>query len=726
MGTLFTHLLIACAAGCRAGENCQYQHTAIDTVVRSQDEDNNGGQVSVPSRRPTPTKPREVVAKPVSAAQQEDPRQYQIDQVTKRFAAKVEQNEKSTSIAFSLPPSDPDFPYELKGGLRCSLHVPKGFPQDGLPTLRISNEEMPRGYQINVERGFDELIRQSPQKTLLAHLNELDRQLERILTSEKAQTLKISANAPRKGIDDSQDAAARVESQSIRDVVQRAPAHTSQQKLQARTKRETDVRQLEARMGRLPLYSKSADGTIYNLPLQLAKVARLPASLQAVKEIVLFVPPLYNLEPCTVHLKGIESPEAQNVEVAFEKHSRLEKSTSLMAHINFLTQNMHTMALESADQVELQVAEQPAPEPPGPRIAATTVSSEGNVQDADRPHVRLIPRPPEWDTPDDDSDSSSEYSDSDYSGSSGPEAEDVGGAILPARPALSTSDKGIAISFPDIEFYGIELIEVYSLALTLKCDRCKTTVDISNLRPSTASNTISVSHICPKCAYELFASYHSEALHAHNTRAGYLDLTSCTVQDLLPSVFIPTCSKCSTPYDTPPGITTVRGDTTLTVCRTCHQKLTIKMSSVKFLRVSTTAPAHPLLPRKKPARENLGITTGTPLPEIGRCTHYRKSHRWFRFSCCNKVFACDRCHDEKAEPKHVNEHANRMICGWCSREQNYRPHDCGFCGRSLVGRKGGGFWEGGKGTRDRAKMSRKEPRKYKRQGGGAKSKAKEN
>jgi hypothetical protein len=36
-----------------------------------------------------------------------------------------------------------------------------------------------------------------------------------------------------------------------------------------------------------------------------------------------------------------------------------------------------------------------------------------------------------------------------------------------------------------------------------------------------------------------------------------------------------------------------------------------------------------------------------------------------------------------------------------------------------VGKQRGGFWEGGKGTRDKTKMSRKDPRKYKRRGGGA-------
>src|ERR1700761_4403733 len=33
-----------------------------------------------------------------------------------------------------------------------------------------------------------------------------------------------------------------------------------------------------------------------------------------------------------------------------------------------------------------------------------------------------------------------------------------------------------------------------------------------------------------------------------------------------------------------------------------------------------------------------------------------------------------------------------------SREQNYRPEDCGICRATLVGKRGSGFWEGGKGN----------------------------
>ena len=123
-----------------------------------------------------------------------------------------------------------------------------------------------------------------------------------------------------------------------------------------------------------------------------------------------------------------------------------------------------------------------------------------------------------------------------------------------------------------------------------------------------------------------------------------------------------------------------------------------------FLRLLASAEnkinARPFQPK-----ESLGIIAGQELPRRGRCEHYSKSYRWFRFSCCSKVFACDKCHDEASD--HPNEHANRMICGYCSREQNYRPEDCSICHSSLIKKAGSGFWEGGKGTRDKTKMSRK-------------------
>ena len=163
-------------------------------------------------------------------------------------------------------------------------------------------------------------------------------------------------------------------------------------------------------------------------------------------------------------------------------------------------------------------------------------------------------------------------------------------------------------------------------------------------------------------------------------------------------------------------MTAVQGDAITNTCRECHARFTFKLPEVKFLRVTPAGILPPTIGPRHRKPEKLGIHAGEPLPKRGSCAHYKRSYRWFRFSCCNKVYACDRCHDE-AENDHVNEWANRMICGWCSREQNYSVDTCRFCGRGVIGRKGRGFWEGGKGTRDKTLMSRRDPKKYKRVGG---------
>ncbi|MCJ1288460.1 hypothetical protein MMC26_007818 [Xylographa opegraphella] len=78
---------------------------------------------------------------------------------------------------------------------------------------------------------------------------------------------------------------------------------------------------------------------------------------------------------------------------------------------------------------------------------------------------------------------------------------------------------------------------------------------------------------------------------------------------------------------------------------------------------------------------------------------------------------------QSSSPITAGQHTNKHISGFCSREQNYRPEDCAVCHAVLVGKRGGGFWEGGKGTRDKTKMSRKDARKYKRVGGSRVGKA---
>ena len=106
-----------------------------------------------------------------------------------------------------------------------------------------------------------------------------------------------------------------------------------------------------------------------------------------------------------------------------------------------------------------------------------------------------------------------------------------------------------------------------------------------------------------------------------------------------------------------------------------------------------------------------GFTEGQPLPDKGTCVHYKKSQRWFRFTCCERLFPCDRCHDAQF-PECPLEQANRMVCGLCAKEQPVRGQ-CKFCHGEIAGNLRSHHWEGGKGCRDQVRMSNNDPRKHK-------------
>ncbi|VDM99490.1 unnamed protein product [Thelazia callipaeda] len=111
--------------------------------------------------------------------------------------------------------------------------------------------------------------------------------------------------------------------------------------------------------------------------------------------------------------------------------------------------------------------------------------------------------------------------------------------------------------------------------------------------------------------------------------------------------------------------------------------------------------------QQKKSKPNHAVTVveGQPLPENGTCRHYKKSYRWFRFACCGKLYPCDLCHKD-AEKDHETKLANRIVCGFCSKEQPFqKTKPCINCKENVTHRKSR-FWEGGKGCRDGTVMSR--------------------
>lgn len=675
-----------------------------------------------------PTNSR-VVSKPVPESQTQDPRTYHINQLKRRFSPKETANaDGSDSFTFKLIPSDPDFPYELTH-LECEIRVPEKYPAER-PTLRVRNKDIPRGFGINIERGWEKLAEERKSATLLALTNALDKNLETFLSEQKVETVKLVTFKDTRHLDAVDNKPKAAENVPAKPATVSAPppkpyvykeSYTKEQIAEAKARRAQEVRQLEARMGRMNFYRRSADGIVYTLPVEPKRRSELPSGLRSVTSLHLIVPLLYPLQDLRIQLNEVESSVAEPVEELFVKRAAQQKQMTLMSHVNFLAQNLHNLAKQAeaeAAEAAKQRAEAEAEAASAAAAAAEAepaTSQKDAINDArpsgtssqDKSHIQVIPRPPEWSVEHDDEeeDDSEDYTDSG-------DGED-GGATLEEEPVQTsvpteTPERGTMMSFPAVELHSIEVLKVSILSITVKCDRCKTVNDMTGLKPD-AEKAVS----CKKCAMPLAAKFRQTLVHDHSTRAGFLDLSGCKVSDMLPSTFVPTCEKCSTDSQ---GLVSVRGETTTNVCRECHAKFTFKIPEVKFLFITPgSLPPPNLGPRQK--REKLGLHAGEPLPERGACRHYRKSFRWFRFSCCNKVYPCDKCHDGTED--HIIEWANRMICGWCSREQNYAVEACTFCGRSVIGKKGKGFWEGGKGTRNQTLMSRKDPRKYKRLGSAA-------
>ena len=518
-----------------------------------------------------------MVSKPVPKAQAEDPREFQIKQVKRRFSPTETAEDGGTAFTFQMVPSDPDFPFEMVG-LECVLHVPVSYPKEGKPSLDVKNEEMGREWQIRVERGFARLAERAPQGTLLGLMNSLDKQLEGLLVDRKEdEGITIIPNKlPRQAEPDNSLRPAKSITPNPPIASKPQEVYTSEQRHQASQRRETETRQLEARLGRTPLFSKSSDGIAYTIPITPRKHADLPVPLQVVKAIKLFVPMLYPLQHCRIELQNVSREAAKATEKGFEKKMKEVAEGNLMGHVNWLAQNMHVLAIEVINEPVVEAEVNKAHDLPPVQVGESAIEKVNPAmkgEDDDRSHIKLIPPPPEWimvKEGEADYSSESDYSDS-YDSGDQDEYEEKGGAALETVPESSAPvggpERGISLSFPSLELYGIELLELVSLCITIKCERCKDTMDINNLR-----DTANKSESCKKCAMPLSVGYRRELMHINSVRAGYLDLEGCTVVDMLPSNFVPTCSECSTTHPSP-GVVSVRGESSMAVCRECHRKM---------------------------------------------------------------------------------------------------------------------------------------------------------
>lgn len=444
-----------------------------------------------------------VVQKPVSRAQADDPREFQIQQLKRRFSAVVTADDDGTLLTFLMAPSDPDFPFEM-ANLECSLHVPGTYPRNGRPYLHVGNKDMGRGYQINVEQGFAQLAASLLQATLLELMKRLDRQLESLLSEPKAETLKIVPNNTAGGPVRGSEKIALQKNDVKAKIANHEPvAHSVERIRAAEGRRSTETHQLESRLGRLPAFSKSSDGVVYTIPIAPGKPADLPVPLQAVKSVRLSVPVQYPLEPCRIELVGVAREAARITEKGFERRAGENQGTTLLGHVNYLAQNMHTLAAVVVDDSVSAVVHLPIDRL---EVNDSHQNSQSDIKssadEADRSHIKFIPRPPEWALNSDDEGDTSDDSDIEKSDEELTDEIEGDEGSDPIPEAQGTSpERGVLLSFPFLELHSIELLELVSLSITVKCERCKDVMDIKNLRDGAKAGVAGVrSESCKKCA----------------------------------------------------------------------------------------------------------------------------------------------------------------------------------------------------------------------------------
>ena len=419
-------------------------------------------------------------------------------------------------------PSDPDFAFDVDA-LECVLEVPRDHPGGTAPpTLAVTDAKLPRGHQVNVERGFDELVRSRRRSTLLQLMNALDRNLERFLAEEETPTVIIVPNrpavhpkeqrverpsvpVPRQASTSAQHGPDRVSSSPSRS---QPASFDSSQRVAAKARRDAEIRQLEARLGRQPGFAKLTDRS-YHVPLNPPSRGDLPVPLQGLRSCSLVVPDLYPLEPCRIGLVDVAPEAARGTEGAFEMRAKEHPDMSLMAHVNYLTQNLYVLATQGCEGKAPEA--RPVTRPQTPELAHTEASGAEQPEEAvddDRPHLKVIPRPPEWATDheeDGDEDPGLTTSESDA------ESDDMEPASTAHGPGddgeegrrpTPRSERGTAISFPSIELYGIELLDLASIGVVVRCERCKTVADVTGLKHGAAPGEPARPKLssCSKCA----------------------------------------------------------------------------------------------------------------------------------------------------------------------------------------------------------------------------------
>ena len=285
------------------------------------------------------------------------------------------------------------------------------------------------------------------------------------------------------------------------------------------------------------------------------------------------------------------------------------------------------------------------------------------------------------------------------------------------------------INLTGVQLNNISIVQISNIKLLLKCAKCKKVAFESKyMKLNKQKNVFYLGTLCPRCQNEIFSVFISDFIHQNNlSNAGVCYISGGIVIDYLPSIYTLECEKCG--QNKTIKLRTGCLHSNDSNCRKCNIKLNFVILSAKIsnifisdLKDLSDIKINNFEKFNFAIKDDINldnyvkkydkiIQEGKELPDCGACKHYRHSLRWFRFSCCNKIFPCDICHDEASD--HNSEFAKTILCGFCACEQSSSNKLCQKCGKMFNKSEGGKkFWEGGKGCRDPKFLNSRDYHKY--------------
>ncbi|CEP10943.1 hypothetical protein [Parasitella parasitica] len=751
----------------------------------------------------TDTPHRPTVRKPQAALSTSGPdkRKLELIQLETRYKSSfrlVSEDKDETVVRLAIKPSDPDFPYEIEA-LQLQLTVPGDYPKAAC-TARVLNSDIPKGFAINLERGYAARVDTSTaHQTLVRQMNWLDRNMETLLQQAPAPTVRFIANkkessstaaapqqqqqqpvkhfinataapinfantkqppTPKPSEASASSSAPIVQSEQPKPIVKPTPTkhYTPSELSTADKRRNHEYRQLQTRFcdSFKTVRSHNSKETIATLVMSVNDTDFTHEQLIGGNDLYVKyrIPALYPLEPCSIEIdnKKLDRTRANWVSMGFDEHVAHGDYT-LFENLNWLNRNLeHLLSTPPTQKTEEQMeadtisaAQQKDLKPPvkttelsvaapvftpqqqQPSDSKKKTSLFDEIDDVKKNKVIIVNDPSLIIEQADEEEVEVELAEGEDDYQQHLEQDGEKTLIDLSQPLIR---RGTEIRLVDPKLENISLFRCSLLHVMVKCARCKDTVEVENIKPEqqdkqTASASSSKKTpkaerwmSCPTCSSLLGIKFLGELIHQGALSIGLLQLAGCTAYDILPSAYIGTCGSCMadmastvrlSPHDPPRTFN----------CFSCHSKMTCGLGEYKLVKIGSEGGERLVadeeqamkLKKKKKSKED-PLTIGEPLPDQGTCSHYRKSKRWFRFSCCNKLYPCDTCHDTH-EDHHI-ELAKKHVCGLCSREQNIVSGKSCVCGHEFEkAPQKQAFWEGGKGVRNKVAMSRKDPHKHK-------------